>query len=66
MVERRDDLVLGEIAFLHGDLAAPAGGSPAAHALDIDAEQAPHPQHRRADREAPALAGRHEQDPEGQ
>ena len=35
----RDDLVLGEIAFLHLDLAAPADAAPAADALDIDAER---------------------------
>ena len=54
--------MLGEIAFLHLDLAAPAGGAAAAHALDIDAELARGVEHRRADRKAPALAGRHEQD----
>ena len=57
-----DDLVLGEIAFLHLDLAAPAGGAPAAHALDIDAERARGIEHRRADGKAAALARRHEQD----
>ena len=57
-----DDLVLGEIAFLHLDLAAPAGGAPAAHALDIDAERARGIEDRRADGKAPALARRHEQD----
>ena len=46
-----DDLVLGEIAFLHLDLAAAAGGASAAHALDIDAERARGVEHRRADRE---------------
>ena len=56
-----DDLVLGEIAFLHLDLAAPAGGASAADALDIDAELARGIEHRRADRKPPALAGRHEQ-----
>ena len=62
VVVRGNDLVLGEVAFLHLDLAAPAGGAAAAHAFDIDAELARSVEHGRADGEAPALAGRHEQD----
>ena len=62
VVVGRDDLVLGEIAFLHLDLAAAAGGASAAHALDIDAELARGVEHGGADGKAPALAGRHEQD----
>ena len=62
VVVRGDDLVLGEIAFLHLDLAAAAGGAPAAHALDIDAELARRVEHGCADGKAPALARGHEQD----
>ena len=58
----RDDLVLGEAAFLHHDLAAPAGRAAAAHALHVDPERARGIEHGRADRKAPALAGGHEQD----
>ena len=47
--------MLGELAFLHLDLAAPAGAAPAADAFDIDAERARRIEHRRADRKAPAL-----------
>ena len=54
------DLVLGEIALLHLDLAASAGGAAAAHALDIDAERTRGIEDRRADGKAAALAGRHE------
>jgi len=62
VVERGDNLVLGEMAFLDLDLAAPAGGAAAAHALHVDAELARGVEHRRTDRKAPALAGRHEED----
>ena len=53
--------MLGEIAFLHLDLAAPAGGAAAADALDIDAERARGVEDRRADGKAAALARRHEE-----
>jgi hypothetical protein len=52
--------VLGELAFLHLDLAAAAGGTTAAHAFHIDAELARGVEDRRALGEPPALAGRHE------
>ena len=48
--------MLGEIAFLHLDLAASASGAAAAHALDIDAELARGIKHRRSNGEPPALA----------
>ncbi len=54
--------MLGEMTFLDLDLAAPAGRAAAADALDIDAERARGIEHRRADRKAAALAGRHEED----
>ena len=54
--------MLGEIAFLHLDLAAPAGRATAADAFDVDAERPRRVEHRRADGKPPALAGRHEQD----
>ena len=62
VLERGDDLVLGEVAFLHLDLTAPAGGAPAAHAFDIDAELSRGFEDGRADGEAAALAGGHEED----
>src|SRR5690606_12987883 len=61
VVLRRDDLVLGEVAFLHNDLAAAAGRAPAAYRLHVDAELTRGVEHRRAFRKPPALAGRHEQ-----
>ena len=54
----RGDAVLGELAFLHLDLAAPADAAPAADALDIDAERARRVEHRRADGKAPPPARR--------
>jgi hypothetical protein len=61
VVQRGDDLVLGEVAFLDRDLAAPAGGTPAADAFHIDAELARRVEHRSSDWEPAALAGRHEE-----
>jgi hypothetical protein len=48
--------VLGEIAFLHLDLAAPASGAATADAFDIDAKLARGIQHRCANGKPPALA----------
>ena len=54
--------MLGEIAFLHFDLAAAANAAAAAHALDIDAELAGGLEDVRAFLETTATTGRHEQD----
>ena len=62
MVVGRDDLVLGEIAFLHLDLTAPARRPPAADAFDINAKLPRGVEHRRAGGEAAAFAGGHEED----
>ncbi|CAI2934180.1 protein of unknown function [Aminobacter niigataensis] len=61
VVVGRDDLVLGEVAFLDLDLAASAGGASAAHALDIDAELACGIQDGRSHRKPSALARWHEE-----
>ena len=62
MILRGGDAVLGELAFLHLDLAAPANAAPAAHALDVDAERARRIEHRRAERKTPPPPGGHEED----
>ena len=56
------DLVLGELAFRHLDLAAPANAPPAADGFDIDAERARRIEHRRAERKPPPPPGGHEKD----
>ena len=54
--------VLGEFALGDHDLAASADSAPAADRIDVDAERARGLQEWSADRESPALAGRHEDD----
>ena len=54
--------MLGEFAFAHIDLAAPANGPPAANRIDINAQRTRRREHRRPKRKPPALAGRREND----
>ena len=62
VILRGGDAVLGELAFLHLDLAAPADAAPAAHALDVDAKRPRRIEHRRAERKPPPPPGGHEED----
>ena len=53
--------MLGELAFLHLDLAAPADAAPAAHALYVDAQRPRRIEHRRADGKPPPPPRGHEE-----
>ena len=62
MVGARVDAVLGERALGDLDLAAPADAAPAADGIEVDAEPARRVEQGGALGEAPALAGRREDD----
>ncbi len=57
MINCGGDAMLGEFAFAHIDLAAPANGPAAANRIDINAQRTRRRKHRRAKRKPPALAG---------
>ena len=54
--------MLGELAFLHLDLAPSADAAPTADALYVDAQRARRIEHRRAERKPPPPARGHEED----
>src|SRR5262245_42076471 len=62
MCARRDDAVLGEIAFHRLDLAATTKAPAAADRIKINFEMAGRLEQRRAQRKAAALAGRQKDD----